>query len=82
MFAQLMQGMKPGTILPGDLSEGSGVEGRRTSRKEAPASPVTDQESGAETRATPHRTKKDFRGSGHLHFHEGGDADIFDSTRS
>jgi len=81
MPGQLMQGMKPGAIQPGDLSEGSGVEGRRANRREPPAPPGADQEAGAEHPHAPPRKKKNFRGSGRLHFHDGGDADIFDSTR-
>jgi hypothetical protein len=74
--------MKPGAILPGDLSDGSGVEGRSAHKKEKPpASPGADQEPEAETPAPQPRKKKDFRGSGRLKFNDGGDADIFDSTR-
>lgn len=77
-----MQGMKPGAILPGDLSEGSGVEGRsEKNREQAPVPSVDGRESGAEIPADPPRRKTDFRGSGRLKFNESSDADIFDSTR-
>ncbi|HDR72647.1 MAG TPA: hypothetical protein ENN85_01830 [Methanoculleus sp.] len=73
--------MKPGAIQPGDFSDGSGVEGRRPTKRDPPVSQGADPEAGAEGSAAPPRKKKDFRGSGRLHFREGGDADIFDSTK-
>jgi hypothetical protein len=72
--------MKPGEILSGALSEGSGVEGRSASKKEEPpASSGANQEPEV---PVPPRKKNNFRGSGALHFHDGSDSDIFDSTRS
>jgi hypothetical protein len=80
MRKQLMLGMKPGAIRPGDFSEGSGVEGRGAKTKEEPpASPGADPE--PESKPTRPRKKTNFRGSGRLNFNDGGDAGIFDSTR-